>query len=202
MERLKDNILGIYCGTDCFRVAVILPHAKQEVVVSGKTSDLLTLSAMELLQKCNILPKEITKIVVCVGPGSFTSSRVAVSFVKGLCCGLPKVKIVPFTTFDFLAFEKDFNAVLVPAFSDYVFVRNGTDYCAKYADSFDGKIVADAATFERWGKGTRVEPNSNFLVFVEHMSKQKSVKISDLAPVYLRASQAEIEREKRNGNNA
>ena len=193
--------MGIFCGGNGFRLAVITKNQKQELFEAGKTSDLLAPKILELLDKCNISVGELEKIVVGVGPGSFTGSRVAVSFVKGLCCGNKNIAVVPFNTFEFLGFGKKCDAVLVPAFSDFVFVKKGDDEsCIEYAKAFSGNIVADEQTFGRWGKGKRVLPNEDFLNFVEYKAKQKGLKAKDLKPVYLRASQAEIEREKRNGN--
>ena len=204
MEKVAENILGIYCGQNGFRLALILPSGTLEKEEHGKTSDLLSLRVLELLEKSGVTAHEISKIVVGIGPGSFTSSRVAVSFVKGICSGNKSIKIVPFTTFEYFSFGKKCNVVLVPAFSDFVFVENGNEQkCIEFKDSFAGNIVADSETFARWGKGKQIPPNKDFVKFIMEKSKEKSILVKNLRPVYLRASQAELAREeKKNGHKA
>ena len=94
MEKLAENVLGVFCGGAGFRIAAIANGQKQEIIESGKTSDLLAVKIMQLMEKCNLKVNEIDKLVVGVGPGSFTGSRVAVSFAKGLCCGNKKIETI------------------------------------------------------------------------------------------------------------
>jgi tRNA threonylcarbamoyladenosine biosynthesis protein TsaB len=55
-----------------------------------------------LLKRCGILPKDIQALAVALGPGSFTSLRVGLSFVKGMAMGL-HCPLIGIHTMDILA---------------------------------------------------------------------------------------------------
>jgi tRNA A37 threonylcarbamoyladenosine modification protein TsaB len=64
-----------------------------------------------LLCEAGINVKELNNICVCVGPGSFTGVRVAVSVVKGLSIG-SNAKVFVLTNFDvFDIKEKSYQAI-------------------------------------------------------------------------------------------
>lgn len=200
MEQMKC-VLGLYCAEGGFLLSLIANGKEPvEAVSKEKTSDNLVACVLELLQKAKMQPTDIDTIVVCIGPGSFTGNRVAVSFVKGFASGKKNTKIVPFSSFEFLAFEKECDVVLVPAFSNFVYAKIGnTEQCAEFEKlALSGKrVVTEPETARRLQDCLIVEPNKNFSKFVQSKAKDKGVLLQNLHPVYLRASQAEIEREKR-----
>lgn len=202
MEQL-NNILGIYCATNGFKIALSCNQKVQEHTSTEQTSDNLVPKIMEMLSKAKIQAKDLNTLCVCVGPGSFTGDRIAVSFAKGLKVALPNLKVVPFTSFDFISHNTNATTALIPAFSNLVYVQhNGQQSCIPFSDAFNGgRVVAFADTFQKWNKGTYVQPNTNFAQFIEHISTNAGVPLPDIHPIYLRASQAEIEREKKLNSN-
>ena len=200
MERQLTS-LGLFCSGEGFLIALVSKNSTFEVCSAEKTSDTLVEKIAQVLQKAKVDVSDIECLVVGVGPGSFTGSRVAVSFVKGFCCGNKNVKIVPFSTFDFLSFEKKCDTCFVPAFSNFVYAadKNGMGAITKEEAVLmaqSKKVICDKNLATKLGIDS-ISPNENFVAFVEHMSKCKGVDVKDLRPIYLRASQAEIEREKR-----
>jgi len=150
------------------------------------------------LKDVKMLLSDIDIIAVNVGPGSFTGLRVAVSIVKGFAFGDDK-KVLPFTSFDYVETK---NNVLVSGFSNFVYKKNTKNVMsceqigllkksAKY-------VVFDLNLYEKLIKyGLKLD-------FIEKKSyseilknKNKFVKINELEPLYLRKSQAEIEKENR-----
>lgn len=51
------------------------------------------------------LTLDVTKLLVCRGPGSFTSVRVVLSFAAGLCAARPHLQCLSATSFELLAHE-------------------------------------------------------------------------------------------------
>ena len=64
-----------------------------------KHTDELLLTVDELLKNASISVADLDVIGVCVGPGSFTGVRVAISICKGLAVGA-KTKFVQISNFD------------------------------------------------------------------------------------------------------
>ena len=78
----------------------------------NKHSDEILKVIDELLLKAKLKINDIQNICVCVGPGSFTGVRVAMSIVKGLAIGV-KAKVFACSNFDiFNCLEKDYYLVL------------------------------------------------------------------------------------------
>ena len=89
--------------------------------IQNKHSDEILKVIDELLKKAKVSVKDIQNICVCVGPGSFTGVRVAVSVVKGLAIGI-NAKVFTLTNFDI--FEQEKNCYLVlDGFSNLIYLR-------------------------------------------------------------------------------
>lgn len=99
------------------------------------------------LKENNIDIKNIEKLGVSIGPGSFTGLRIAVAFIKGIASAL-NLSIAPIPTTDIYAWlaDKDENYVVLPAREGYVYVtkynnrKRSSDYqFLSYAEAM--KIV-------------------------------------------------------------
>lgn len=168
-----------------------------EKINTGAKADIFMTLVDDVLKSAKTDIANIDEICVNVGPGSFTGIRVAVSVAKGL--GITKnVKYKQFDSFDY--FDKKQNIVLV-GFSNYVYVKtaNGKEDCVLISD-LDKKlsyVVCDQKLFEKLNiNGFKVKLE-NQLSFdkIDAIINGKNVSISEIRPLYLRASQAEIQRE-------
>ena len=168
-----------------------------------KHTDNLLLVVHELLNKAKLKVSDIQNLCVCIGPGSFTGIRVAISVCKGIgvCTG---AKVFTCSNFDVFSYGDSHSAVYVlEAFSNYLYVRrvNGEEV-AESCETID-EFKAKESVKNIYAENEKVQ---NLLKKAEIQSKiaqndkiklNEFTKISEIDPIYLRASQAEIEREKK-----
>lgn len=182
-------------------------------------TDTLLVSVNQLLEDAKMTIKEIDNICVCVGPGSFTGIRVAVSMAKGLSIGIG-AKVFACSNFDIYSFgECEKSIYILDGFSDFVYVRifdgkTSTDSC-EHIDDFITKIKTNYADYKIYVQSEKVQnllkndeiasnlvQNKTILCFKDKIERGEDINISSICPIYLRASQAEIERNKKlNGEN-
>ena len=182
-----------------------------------KHTDELLFVVDELLQNANIKINEIDNICVCVGPGSFTGIRVAISIVKGLAIEL-KAKVFVSTNFDVLQEENNENAFyILDGFSKFLYlrtVRNGVifDECIDVENlifklkNSNFKIYVENEKVQNILNNneilSNIAKNNTIFHFLNKISNNDTIDLNKIEPVYLRASQAEIERNKKlSGNN-
>lgn len=157
-----------------------------------KSDNLLTIIDTGL-SSCNLSLKDIDVIATCVGPGSFTGSRVAISLVKGLFVGQNK-KLVSFESFDCFG-DGD---VVLSGFGNFVYLKQKDKKACVEIDSIknfsgvtDSEVVANRL-------GIKKVAFNMAGVINKKVEAGEFIQIENLMPVYLRASQAEIDREKKN----
>lgn len=176
-----------------------------------KHTDELLVSVNKLLEKANISAKDLDNICVCVGPGSFTGIRVAVSICKGLAIGTG-AKIFTANNFEILNYKNESKAVFVlEGFSEYVYVRvfdgeNCFDNCERISeltekikkDYSDYNVYVQSNTMQELLKGYEIKSDiaENNVVdfFDDKILNNLFTEINQISPIYLRASQAELER--------
>lgn len=176
-----------------------------------KHTDELLLKLDMLLKKNNLTINDIDNLCVCVGPGSFTGVRVAISVVKGLAIGTD-ASIYTCSNFDMFDYDlKDKSILVLEAFSRNVYIRKiendetedlciSIDELSKYKDCRffvatekmqnvlkNVEIVSEIAKYDA------------FSCFNSKILKNEYTQINRISPIYLRASQAEIERNKKLG---
>ncbi|MBR7172414.1 MAG: tRNA (adenosine(37)-N6)-threonylcarbamoyltransferase complex dimerization subunit type 1 TsaB [Clostridia bacterium] len=177
-----------------------------------KHTDELLLCVDELLNQAKISVSEIEDLCVCVGPGSFTGIRVAISICKGLAVA-SKMKIFTATNFDILQAVKSEKVIyLLEGFSKFVYVRkieNGkvSDDCVDVNQLIDMVKNSNYDIYVQNEKMQNILKNAEILSniaqnqiilhFLDKINNNQSVELNTIEPVYLRASQAEMERNKK-----
>lgn len=184
----------------------------------------------ELLNSCNVTPKEIDVFAVSLGPGSFTGLRIGIATITAMAQALDKM-VVGVPTLEALAYNL-FNSgglicPIIDAQRDLVYTGlyqwiegNMVEIMEQQVINIDGLInifkekkekiffVGDA--LEKFnenlkdGLGEQFSvPPSKFLIpsasSVAEVAKIKIEKgiIGDIAPIYMRKSEAEVQYEKR-----
>lgn len=207
---MNNLILDCSCGMNVYVV-------KNEEVFSfedktqNKHSDEILKVIDELLKEAKISIKSLNNICVCVGPGSFTGVRVAVSIVKGLAIG-SGVKVFALSNFDIFECDSKNYVLVLDGFSNFVYARrfeNGVvkDRCVEIENLIEdikNKKIDIFHTMEKTQNLlNKFEIDSKFVknniisAFNLKIKNNESVELNQIYPVYLRASQAEIEREKK-----
>ena len=81
MRVLALDSTGPYCTAALCDTSKVLAY-KTEKIDRGHAERLAPMVA-EILAASRLTPKDIDKLAVCTGPGSFTGTRVALAFAKG-----------------------------------------------------------------------------------------------------------------------
>ncbi len=204
------NTLLIDCSNG-LKLGIITPNKKQFFIdeESKKQSHSLLIKIDEMLKDNNLNIKDIQVIAVCVGPGSFTGIRVALSTAKGLVLGC-NANIVTFTSFDCINKSDRNIGKIVEGFGNNYYYR-----FKKFGKVFEG--CSEFSKLKILAEGTKIYTNSMVvknqlaqcnIVFAEYdptsvienkILNKEFTESNKIAPLYLRASQAELERLK-NGN--
>ncbi len=175
-----------------------------------KQSDSLLEKIDQLLKEANLSIKDVNVIAVNIGPGSFTGIRVAISTAKGLAIG-SGAKIVTFNSFEAVDIQNARNyGIIVEGFGESYYY-----YFKKYGKIFQGcsnieKLEVLAKDISVFSTSEQVCQNVNLFNITktnynatkcveEKISKNQFIETNQIVPLYLRASQAELERLK-NGN--
>ena len=210
---MNTLILDCSCGMSIYLICDdnIVSHIDNN---QKRHTDELLLSVDNLLKEANISVKEINNICVCIGPGSFTGIRVAVSICKGLAIGTG-AKIFVANNFETASYKNTEKSIyILDGFSDYVYVRIDNlektfDSCEKINDVIE-KIKSNYKDYKIYIQSEKVQnllnnseisaqfiKNHTVEVFKDKISENLYTNINQISPIYLRASQAEIEREEK-----
>lgn len=158
----------------------------------------------EMCEEGNVLFRDIDKVAIVVGPGSFTGIRIGVAIIKALGSVNTNLKVYPITSLELMAYiylqnHKEKITCVLNALSNLYFVasfdENGKkikkENMVEKLDHDDklvvlkGDLVLDDAD--------SVEMDTSSLVnFAKEILKEKdSISTEKLEPLYLRPSQAE-----------
>lgn len=175
------------------------------------TDDLLVV-VDKLLTDAGIKITDVENFCVCVGPGSFTGIRVAISMIKGLGVNSSAAVSVA-SNFDAFHIEKtDGYVCVLDGFSNFVYAR----FCLNgkiYDECIDASELKNRIENKNLTTYVLLEKTQNFLkkfeidsiivknniieCFEKKINNGDFVDLNQISPIYLRASQAEIERNKR-----
>ena len=177
-----------------------------------KHTDELLYVVDELLTQASLKINQIENLCVCIGPGSFTGIRVAISIIKGLAVE-SNAKVFVLTNFDIFQNDSQEKSVYVlDVFSKFVYARtvdgeNTFDECIDVGLLVDKlkmdnyKIYVENEKVQNLLKNSEIisniAQNDIILHFLNKIKNNDSINLNMIEPIYLRASQAEIERNKR-----
>lgn len=197
------NILGFDCSTPDLHLFLKTDKKEESVVFENlQSTEFLIEKVDKLLKKHKISISEVDILGVGVGPGSFTGVRVAVVSAKAFASVFSDLEIVAFTSFDALSYnDVGVNFEIISGFSDFLYLRERgkKPLCLERKEILkrvgDGKFAAVQNFLETPGfVPARVDIKRAILAEVD---AERWVKIGELEPLYLRASQAEIQMQKR-----
>jgi len=179
---------------------------------SKKHSDELLVVLDDLLKQAKINVNQINNLCVCIGPGSFTGVRVAISVCKGLAIGTG-AKVFVLSNLDIFEDDKNSNYVLVlDGFSEFVYVKickNAyiENKCLSLSELKnlinDNDFKVYVADEKVQNKLKNIEIQSQLAqkaikkAFLSKIQNGNAIDLNMIEPLYLRASQAEIERNKK-----
>ena len=209
---MNSLILDCSCGMNVLVVSNGQTFLYRDDNNKKHTDDLLV-NVDEKLNEAGISVHDLDAIGVCAGPGSFTGIRVAISMVKGLAVN-SKAKIFELSNFD--AFDGNGcqnYACVLDGFSSFVYAKfvqgeRVSSECIdvkELAEKLKNENVGDVFVLTEKTQNTllkneiqsQIVENNIVKAFLKKVEQDDTVELNQIAPVYLRASQAEIERNKK-----
>lgn len=180
-------------------VVAIIIDGKVEYLFNEETGKDMSIMIMpkikEAFDSCDIKPKDIDKIFVTTGPGSFTGIRVGLTAMKTMAWTL-KIPVVPISSLEVMASGTpgDNNIVLIDARRGYVFAGG---YDKKLKNTYTDRYVLLSEMKENGAfisyddiKGT-IKPEIDVLKVVKKHEKDEGVNPHGLNPNYLKKTEAE-----------
>ena len=159
----------------------------------------------QILNQAGVSLKDLDAVAVNVGPGSFTGLRVGVTLAKGFSESL-RLKIIPFTTFEAVEYNKCEPIIVLDGFSNFVYSNYPSECCVSY-DEINAQLQKTQKTIIASEKVVKNLQKTNILplklnrfkIVLEKFAAKNFANILELEPLYLRLSQAEIEKQKVEG---
>lgn len=127
----SNNVLGIALVSEEKVIGEFITNLK-------KNHSVRAMPAIEqLLSDCDVTPKQLDKIIVATGPGSYTGVRIGVSIAKTLAWSL-QIPIVAVSSLEVLAANgRFFNGLISPLFD----ARRGQVYTGLYQYNQDSLVT-------------------------------------------------------------
>lgn len=167
----------------------------------------------ELFNNLNMEPKDIDKIFVAVGPGSFTGIRIGVTVAKTFAWSL-NIPIVPFSSLELMAttnIKEDYIVPIINARRDFVYAGIYDEHLTviekdKYISIEDLKNKLQDknysfVSYDAFENLTVTEPSINVLKIVEKYKNVEAVNPHKINPNYLKLTEAEMKLKNDNKNN-
>lgn len=104
--------------------------AKKKMELASQMSKYTLEKVQELFEEAAITPKDIDKIVVVAGPGSYTGIRIGMTFAKIFAYTFNK-EIIPITSLEAMTYSTDSKSYLVPVID----ARRGFVYAGVYKEN-------------------------------------------------------------------
>lgn len=181
------------------KVAIIINKKQKDLIKSesGRNSDTFMKMINQILTNNKLTIKDISAFAINIGPGSFTGLRVAISIAKGL--GFDSdVKFFTFNSFDYV--DDESSSILVSGFSNFVYIKKTTGEmdCIEIENLKSNKtyLTCFDDVYNKLKNSLNIQKREpiSYEKIVNKISNNH-LKINQLEPLYLRKSQAEIQRE-------
>jgi tRNA threonylcarbamoyladenosine biosynthesis protein TsaB len=101
----SELLLAIDNSMEFLNVALAAGHdllEERHIAGDRHPSEIIGVAVSRMLEDHGLSVSDLSRLIITVGPGSFTGIRVALAFSKGLCAGL-NIPITPLPTLDVLA---------------------------------------------------------------------------------------------------
>lgn len=128
-----------------------------------------------MFKEVGILPKDIEKIMVVVGPGSFTGVRIGVTIAKVYAWSLNK-EIIPISSLEAMAASTDGYDYVVPAID----ARRGFVFAGIY-DKDNNKVLEDRY-IELFNLEEEINKLSGTSIFVSNNELETSKEVKNYVP--------------------
>ncbi|MBO5884801.1 MAG: tRNA (adenosine(37)-N6)-threonylcarbamoyltransferase complex dimerization subunit type 1 TsaB [Clostridia bacterium] len=212
------NILALNTAFSNSDVALLIDDKKDYISLdsSAKQSENILVCTHKLLEQNNAKVQDIQVMSVVVGPGSFTGIRIGVGLVKGMHLAKKDIKLISVCSLDLMAYiyakqQPNSNyCCVIDALSGNLFVceyKNGQRVSEPTmltdTEELIGKTVVGLKNEYLDFCTVKVEFSPEMLLeyTIEQCNKGNFVEESNLLPIYLRKSQAEIGLENENKKN-
>lgn len=197
--------LAFDCSGDDILVAVIDGERQYETVKKGASgTEFLMDTIKETLNKAKVGIASVECLAVGVGPGSWTGARVAVVSALGLMCGMEKKpKLIKFDSFSMAMHNIKKGTMVIKGFGNFVYIKKcgGEPEIIEKSELLNNKEYGKLYSTKPVGFETTIIENDLVGLVGNLLKSPVFIDENELEPMYLRKSQAEIERDKKiNGN--
>ena len=142
-------------------------------------------SIVKCLDDANINIKEIKKVAVCVGPGSFTGVRLGVTIAKVLAYSL-NIDIVSLTAFDIVSLNL--------SSPKYIAIKENNGMFIAYFDGIDNKDIKYLKNSEfdqfKTSKDIAYEDEINYERLIEFINTLSVLNVHNVNPLYVKTIEA------------
>ena len=180
--------------------------ASRKVFFGSELSKYALNEISKMFEEINILPKDIDKIIVVAGPGSFTGIRIGMTIAKIFAFSLKK-EITTLSSLEAMAYSSNLESIKVPildARRGYVYAgvydENNNlilddqyislEKLQKYLDSLKKEYIF-ITNDSKLANLNRIKYNPDILKIVNMVKDRKSINPHLVEPLYLKLTEAE-----------
>lgn len=197
--------LAYDCSGDDILVSLVTEkNSYEKIIKNANGTEQLMVAINAVMAERGMKINDVDVLAVGVGPGSWTGSRVAVVSTFGLVCGMAKKpKIIKFDSFDIALHNETSGAMVIKGFGNFVYVKEvgGVPEIIEKNELLN-RHYTKLFSIQKMSFETIVIPQDLTGLVKKLLVKPSYIEEKDLEPLYLRKSQAELERERKllNGN--
>ena len=170
-------------------------------IIENQMSNIIMEKIEKCFQEANMKPDDVERILVAVGPGSYTGIRIGVTIAKTFTWALKK-KIIPISALEVMISGYDEEKLLVP----YIDARRNSCFGAIYDNKLNKVLKDQYISMEDFKEKLKnkdyifvsddklVESNSPKIDIIKLINKHdndEGVNPHSLNPVYLKKTEAE-----------